>query len=467
MAGADIGIYGLGVMGLNIALNMQSKGFTVAVYNRTLQRVTDFAEGPAKGKNVICTYSLADFVRSLCKSRKIMVMVRAGDVVDTVINDLSHLLERGDLIIDGGNSHFADTARRTSELAQKGLLFIGAGISGGAKGALDGPSIMAGGSKKAYELVWPILTKIAAHIGTEPCCAYVGDGGAGHYVKMVHNGIEYSDMQLISEAYQLMKVALGMTGSEIRSVFEVWNAGLLSSYLTEITADILAKKDSDTGEDLVEMILDEADQKGTGVWAGQSALAVGTAAPAITEAVFGRCIAADKSERIALAQEFKGPDSSYQGPAEDFVNALEAALYAAKICAYAQGFALMRRAAKEYSWALNLGQIARIWRGGCIIRARLLGQISDAFEREPGISNLLFDSYFKTAIRQAQPKWRKVVSVAAQLGIAAPGLASALNYFDSYRTERSSSNLIQAQRDYFGGHTYKRIDKQGRFHTDW
>jgi len=467
MAKADIGLWGLAVMGQNLARNMESKGFTVAVYNRTLQKVKDFAESRAKDKNIVPTYEIKDFIDALSMPRKVMIMVKAGEAVDMVIEQIIPFLEKDDLIIDGGNSHFSDTIRRYRELEGKGLSYIGVGISGGEEGALKGPSIMPGGNKEAYARVEPIFTKISAHVDNQPCCAYIGDDGAGHFVKMVHNGIEYGDMQLISEAYYLMKNALGMSTYEMHKVFAEWNTGDLNSYLIEITSDILSKKDPETGNPLVEMILDEAAQKGTGAWTSQSALGLGVPAPTIAEAVFARCISAIKDERVAAAKELNGPDGKYSGDKDEFVKAIHDALYASKICSYAQGFALMASAAEQYHWTLNLGEISMLWRAGCIIRAHFLSRIKEAFDRDKNLANLLLDPYFKNIIEKTQQNWRKVIITAVQLGIPVPAFSSALNYFDSYRNERSGANMIQAQRDYFGAHTYKRTDKEGVFHADW
>jgi len=467
MAKADIGLWGLAVMGQNLVLNMESKGFTVAVFNRTTQKTKDFVEGKAKGKNIIPAYKVKDFIDSLTKPRKVMLMVKAGKPVDMVIEQILPYLKKGDLIIDGGNSHFSDTIRRCNQLKEKGLLYIGTGISGGEEGALKGPSIMPGGSKEAYAAIEPIFTRIAAQIDGEPCCTYIGDDGAGHFVKMVHNGIEYAVLQLICEAYYLMKNALAMPAEQMHDVFADWNTGDLDSYLIQITADILSKKDTETGKPLVEMILDKAGQKGTGAWTSQSALALGIPAPTIAEAVFARCISAIKSERLAASKQLSGPGGKYSGDKEDFIKAIHDALYASKICSYAQGFAMMAAAAKEYNWQLNFGQIAMIWRGGCIIRAHFLNRIKQAYQRNANLANLLLDDYFKNIANKAQSNWRKVVATAAHLGIPVPAFSSALNYYDSYRTEQLSANLLQAQRDYFGAHTYERIDKKGSFHTDW
>ena len=467
MAKADIGLWGLAVMGENLVLNMESKGFTVAVFNRTKERTEQFARSGAKGKNIIPAYEVKDFIDSLSKPRKIMLMVKAGRPADEVIAQILPYLEKGDLIIDGGNSNFADTIRRCGEIEAKGLFYIGTGVSGGEEGALKGPSIMPGGSRKAYGLVEPIFTKISAQVDNQPCCTYIGDNGAGHYVKMVHNGIEYGDMQLICEAYYLMNKALGMTAGQMHKVFAEWNKGDLNSYLIEITADILSKKDADTGRPMVDVILDRAGQKGTGAWTSQSALSLGVAAPTIAEAVFARCISAIKEERVAASKILDGPKGKYAGGRSGFVKAVHDALYASKICSYAQGFALMAAAAKEFGWQLSFGEISMIWRGGCIIRAHFLSRIKDAFERNPNLANLLLDPYFNEIVEKAQSNWRKVVITAAKLGIPIPAFGSAINYYDSYRNPRLSANMIQAQRDYFGAHTYERLDKKGVFHTEW
>ena len=467
MAKADIGLWGLAVMGQNLVLNMENKGFTVAVYNRTTQKVKNFTQGSAANKNIIGADTVSDFISALAKPRKVMLMVKAGKPVDMVIEQIVPFLEKGDLIIDGGNSHYPDTIRRCKKLEEKGLLFIGTGISGGEEGALNGPSIMPGGSKEAYTLIEPIFTKIAAKVNSAPCCIYIGPDGAGHFVKMVHNGIEYADMQLIAEAYYIMKNVLGSGTDQMQQTFADWNQGPLSSYLIEITADILSKKDPETAEPLVEMILDKAGQKGTGAWTAQTALELGVPTPTIAEAVFARCISAIKTERIAAAKLLSAPDTEFTGQRQDFVRAVHDALYASKICAYAQGFALMAAAAKQYDWALDFGQIAMIWRAGCIIRARFLDAIADAFDREADLANLMLDPYFKDILASTQANWRKVVATAAQLGSPTPAFGSALNYFDSYRSERLWANMIQAQRDYFGAHTYERIDRKGICHTDW
>lgn len=468
MGKADIGLIGLAVMGENLVLNMESKGFTVAVYNRTVSRVTDFVNGRGKGKNIIGATSLEELVQSLKRPRKVMLMVKAGQPVDDFIEQLIPLLDEGDIIIDGGNSHFPDTNRRTKRVEEAGLLFVGAGVSGGEEGALKGPSIMPGGSKAAWEHVKPIFQKIAAEVaGDVPCCQWVGDAGAGHFVKMVHNGIEYGDMQLICEAYYIMKHALGLTADELHEVFAEWNKGELDSYLIEITRDIFAKIDKDTGQPLVELILDTAGQKGTGKWTSQAALDLGIATPTITEAVFARFLSAIKDERVAAEKILTGPDLKYEGDREEFIEAIRQALFASKICSYAQGFAMMKQASEEWGWNLNFGEIALMWRGGCIIRAQFLENIKEAFDEDPNLPNLLLAPYFREAINKAQPGWRKVVATATELGLPIPGFSSALSYYDGYRRGTLSANLIQAQRDYFGAHTYQRIDRPGIFHTEW
>ncbi|HPT93883.1 MAG TPA: decarboxylating NADP(+)-dependent phosphogluconate dehydrogenase [Limnochordia bacterium] len=468
MGKADIGLIGLAVMGENLVLNMESKGYTVAVYNRTVQKVTDFVEGRAKGKNIIGTYSLQELVDSLKKPRKIMLMVKAGQPVDAFIEQLIPLLEKGDVIIDGGNSHFEDTNRRTKRVEEAGLLYIGTGVSGGEEGALKGPSIMPGGSPDAWPLVKPIFQSIAAKVadGT-PCCQWVGKEGAGHFVKTVHNGIEYGDMQLISEAYYIMRYALGMSAQEMHEVFAEWNKGELDSYLIQITSEILAKVDQETKKPMVELILDAAGQKGTGKWTSQTALDLGIAAPTIAEAVFARCLSAVKEERAAASKVLSGPTGTYDGDRKAFVEDIRQALYASKICSYAQGFALMREASKEFGWDLNFGDIALMWRNGCIIRAQFLERIKEAFDQNPDLPNLLIAPYFKEAVEKAQPGWRRVVVKAVELGLPIPAFSSALAYFDGYRRETLWANMIQAQRDYFGAHTYKRIDKPGVYHTEW
>ena len=468
MSKADIGLIGLAVMGENLVLNMESKGYLVAVFNRTLKRVTNFVEGRAKGKNIIGTYSLEELVDSLKKPRKIMLMVKAGQPVDNFIEKLIPLLDKGDIIIDGGNSYFPDTNRRSKRVEDAGLLYVGAGVSGGEEGALTGPSIMPGGSIEAWEEIKPIFQSIAAKVADGyPCCQWIGKEGAGHFVKMVHNGIEYGDMQLICEAYYIMKHALGLTAVELHEVFSEWNKGELDSYLIEITSNIFSKVDKETKQPLVELIMDTAGQKGTGKWTSQAALELGIATPTVTEAVFARCLSAIKDQRVAAAKILTGPDGKYEGDRDEFIEAIRQALYASKICSYAQGFAMMREASKEWDWDLKFGEIALMWRGGCIIRAQFLEHIKDAFVENPDLPNLLLAPYFKEAVEKAQPGWRKVVSTATELGLPIPGFSSALSYFDGYRRARLSANLIQAQRDYFGAHTYRRIDKPGVFHTEW
>jgi 6-phosphogluconate dehydrogenase len=464
---ADIGVIGMAVMGQNLALNIESRGYAVAVYNRTAEKTRELAEGEGKGRKLLPAFSLEQFVASLASPRKVFLMVQAGKAVDELIGQLEPLLARGDILIDGGNSFFQDTIRRSKAAEAKGLLFIGTGVSGGEEGALRGPSMMPGGHRAAYDATGKIFRDIAAKVGDDPCCAYIGTDGAGHYVKMVHNGIEYGDMELISEAYFIMKNMLGMSHDEMHEEFARWNRGDLESYLIEITAEILAKKDGQTGEPLVEAILDRAGQKGTGKWTSQSALDLGVAAPTIAEAVFARCVSAIKSERVEAAKLLAGPGTVFTGDRKEFVEAIRDALYASKICSYAQGFSLLRAAAAEYKWDLRYGEIASIWRGGCIIRARFLGRIKEAYDRDPGLANLILDPYFRGAATVAQLKWRRVVATATELGVPIPAFSSALSWFDSYRSARLPANMIQAQRDYFGAHTYERVDRPGSFHTEW
>jgi 6-phosphogluconate dehydrogenase len=467
---ADIGLVGLAVMGENLILNMESKGFTVACYNRTVSKVDDFINGRGKGKKLIGCHSIEELANSLEKPRRIMLMVKAGSPVDDFIALIVPHLERGDIVIDGGNSHFSDSIRRTKALAEKGLLFIGSGVSGGEEGALKGPAIMPGGNAAAWPSMKPIFEAIAAKAddGT-PCCAWIGNDGAGHFVKMVHNGIEYGDMQLICEAYQLMSRGLGMSAAEMHEVFMEWNKGTLDSYLIQITADILAKTDPETNKPVVDLILDTAGQKGTGKWASVAGLDMGIAIPQITEAVFARCLSAIKEERVAASGELNGPDAEFHGERKDFITQLHDAVYAAKICSYAQGFQLMRAASKEHNWNLNFGEIASIWRGGCIIRAQFLGRISKAYDANPDLANLLLNPYFNEVIADTQASWRNVIKTAVDLGIPIPAMGTALNYYDAYRCDRLPANLLQAQRDYFGAHMYERVDKpRGEFfHTDW
>ena len=469
MKKADIGLVGLAVMGENLVMNMESKGFTVAVYNRTSDKVKNFVEGRAKGKNIIGTYSLQELADNLAKPRKVMLMVKAGQAVDNIIEQLLPYLEEGDIIIDGGNSHFPDTIRRAEYIESKGLLYVGTGVSGGEEGALNGPSMMPGGSPAAWEYVKPIFQGICAKVedGT-PCCDWVGEGGAGHFVKMVHNGIEYGDMQLICEAYQLMRDYLGMSADEMHEVFAEWNEAELDSYLIEITRDILAFKDTD-GAPIVDKILDTAGQKGTGKWTGIAALDEGVPLTLIGEAVFSRCLSAIKEERVAASKVLEGPTPKFEGDKKAFINDIRKALFAAKIVSYAQGYTLMRAAAKTYGWNLNYGGIALMWRGGCIIRSVFLGKIKDAFDKNPELTNLLLDPYFKGIIDEAQAGWRRVCAAAMTNGIPVPAMSTALSYYDGYRCEKLPANLLQAQRDYFGAHTYERLDHpRGEFfHTNW
>jgi len=466
---ADIGLIGLAVMGENLILNMESKGFTVACFNRTVSKVDDFINGRAKGKNIIGCHSIEQLVESLAKPRKIMLMVKAGQAVDDFIELLLPQLESGDIIIDGGNSHFPDTIRRTALVESKGKLYIGTGVSGGEEGALLGPSIMPGGSPAAWPCVKAIFQRIAAKTDDGlPCCDWVGENGAGHFVKMVHNGIEYGDMQMICEVYQIMKEGLGMTNAEMHGVFAEWCEGELNSYLIEITRDILAYKDED-GNEVIDLILDTAGQKGTGKWTVIEALNVGQPLTLIGEAVFARCLSALKDERVKAAKALKGRRSKFRGDKDKFVYDLRQALYASKIVSYAQGYQLMRAAAAEYKWNLNYGGIALMWRGGCIIRSAFLGKIKEAFAKKLKLENLLLDPFFKTAVKKAQSSWRRVVAASVKLGIPMPAMSSALAYYDGYRSERLPANLLQAQRDYFGAHTYERVDKpRGEFfHTNW
>ena len=469
MQQADIGLVGLAVMGENLVLNMESRGYTVAVFNRTVEKVDNFVNSRAKGKKVVGAHTLQQLVQSLKSPRKVMLMVKAGKPVDEFIEMLIPLMQKGDIIIDGGNSHFPDTMRRTKYLESKGLHYIGTGVSGGEEGALLGPSIMPGGSPAAWEHVKPIFQSIAAKVedGT-PCCDWVGENGAGHFVKMVHNGIEYGDMQLICEAYQIMKELLGMSAGEMHDVFKQWNSGVLDSYLIEITRDILAFKDGD-GSPLVDRILDTAGQKGTGKWTSVSSLDLGIPLTLISEAVYARCLSALKEERVKASNVLQGPKPKFSGDKKAFLADLEKALYASKIVSYAQGFTLMRAAAEEFKWNLNYGGVALMWRGGCIIRSVFLGKIKDAFEKNHSLSNLLLDPYFKENIEASQDAWRRVISTAVLNGIWVPAFSTALNYFDGYRNARLPANLLQAQRDYFGAHQYERTDKpRGEFfHTNW
>ncbi|WP_027416002.1 NADP-dependent phosphogluconate dehydrogenase [Aneurinibacillus terranovensis] len=468
MAQQQIGVIGLAVMGKNLALNIESRGYSVSVYNRSFEKTEEFLKTEAEGKNFVGTSTIEEFVNSLEKPRKILLMVKAGAPTDATIDSLKPYLEKGDILIDGGNTFFQDTIRRNKELEAAGIHFIGTGVSGGEEGALKGPSIMPGGQKEAYELVEPILKAISAKVNGDPCCTYIGPNGAGHYVKMVHNGIEYGDMQLISEAYFIMKHVLGLGAGELHEVFEEWNKGELDSYLIEITADIFTKVDEETGKPLVDVILDTAGQKGTGKWTSQSALDLGVPLPIITESVFARFISAMKEERVKASKLLKGPENkAFEGNREEVIEAVRKALYMSKICSYAQGFAQMRAASEEYNWNLRYGDIAMIFRGGCIIRAQFLQKIKEAYDRDPDLANLLLDPYFKEIVESYQSALREVVGLAIQRGIPVPSFSSALAYYDSYRTETLPANLLQAQRDYFGAHTYQRVDKEGVFHTDW
>ena len=470
MGKCNIGLIGLAVMGENLVLNMENHGFSVAVFNRTTTKVTDFIEGRAKGKNITGCYSVEELVENLESPRKIMMLVKAGKPVDQFIDMIIPHLDEGDIIIDGGNSHFPDTIRRTKYVESKGLLYIGTGVSGGEEGALNGPSIMPGGSVKAWKAVKPIFQSIAAKVADgSPCCEWVGDNGAGHFVKMVHNGIEYGDMQMICEAYSIMKNILGMSADEMQPVFKQWNEGELDSYLIEITRDILGKKDDETGKPMLDVILDTAGQKGTGKWTSQAALDAGCPAPTVAEAVFARAMSAIKEERVAASKLLKGPDTKIDVNKSEFIEMIRKALYASKICSYAQGYQLMKLAAEEYNWDLKFGEIALMWRGGCIIRAQFLGKIKEAFDNNPKLRNLLLDDYFKAVIDNNQKAWRHVVAKAVETGIPVPAFSSALSYYDGYRSDVLPANLLQAQRDYFGAHTYERIDKpRGEFfHTNW
>ncbi|WP_085524147.1 NADP-dependent phosphogluconate dehydrogenase [Tuberibacillus sp. Marseille-P3662] len=467
MSKQQIGVIGLAVMGRNLALNIESRGYSVAVYNRSSEKTETMLE-EAQGKQVVGTYSIKELVDSLEKPRKILLMVKAGKATDATIEQLLPHLDQGDILIDGGNTYFENTRRRNQDLAEKGIHFIGTGVSGGEEGALNGPSIMPGGQKEAFDKVEPILKDIAAKVDGEPCTTYIGPDGAGHYVKMVHNGIEYGDMQLISEAYYVLKHVLGLSTEEMAQVFSDWNQGELDSYLIEITADIFTKYDDKTGQPMVDVILDTAGQKGTGKWTSQDALGLGVPLPIITESVFSRFISALKEERTAASKVLSGPDvEPFNGDKDDLIEAVRKALYMSKIVSYAQGFAQMKAASEEYDWNLEYGNIAMIFRGGCIIRAGFLQKIKEAYDRDPNLNNLLLDDYFKSIVESYQGALRKVNAVAMERGIPVPGFSSALAYYDSYRSERLPANLLQAQRDYFGAHTYQRVDQEGTFHTDW
>jgi len=467
MAKQQIGVVGLAVMGKNLAFNIESRGYTVSVFNRSREK-TDAMMQEATGKNIVPTYSIEEFVQSLETPRKILLMVKAGPATDATIEQLKPHLEKGDILIDGGNTFFQDTIRRNKELSDLGFHFIGTGVSGGEEGALKGPSIMPGGQKEAYDLVAPILQAISAKVNGDPCCTYIGPDGAGHFVKMVHNGIEYGDMQLIGESYFLLKNILGLSNDELHQVFSDWNQGELDSYLIEITRDIFTKIDEETGKPLVDMILDKAGQKGTGKWTSQNALDLGVPLPIITESVFARFISAMKDERVQASKILTGPTSgAFSGNRKEFIEQVRQALYFSKICSYAQGFAQMRVASEEYGWDLKFGEIAMIWRGGCIIRAQFLQKIKDAYDRDSQLKNLLLDPYFKDIADRYQDSLRNVIATAVMNGIPVPGFSAALSYYDSYRTKNLPANLLQAQRDYFGAHTYERVDKEGIFHTKW
>ncbi|MFS0858951.1 MULTISPECIES: NADP-dependent phosphogluconate dehydrogenase [Paenibacillus] len=467
MAKQQIGVIGLAVMGKNLALNIESRGFTVSVFNRSPEKTNDLLK-EAEGKNLTGTFSIEEFVASLESPRKILIMVQAGYATDATIEQLLPHLDEGDIIIDGGNAYFPDTQRRSKELEDKGIRFIGTGVSGGEEGALKGPAIMPGGQESAYKLVEPILTAISAKVGDDPCCTYIGPDGAGHYVKMVHNGIEYGDMQLIGEAYHLLKSVLNVSVEELHAIFTEWNQGELDSYLIEITADIFSKYDPETGKPMVDVILDAAGQKGTGKWTSQSALDLGVPLSMITESVFSRFLSAMKDERVAASKILNGPAvEAFSGDKKAFIENVRKALFASKIVSYAQGFAQMRAASDEYGWDLKYGNIAMIFRGGCIIRSQFLQNIKEAYDKDAALKNLLLDPYFQNIVESYQGAWREVVAAAVIQGVPVPGFSSALSYYDSYRTERLPANLLQAQRDYFGAHTFKRLDKEGSFHHNW
>ena len=463
------GLIGLGVMGQNFVLNVERNGFEVAVYNRTAETTEKYIAGPAAGKNIKPAYTLKEFVDALESPRKIMLLVKAGSPVDATIQQLIPLLDKGDLIIDGGNSFFTDTERRAKELESQGFNFFGMGVSGGEEGALWGPSLMPGGSRDAYKEVEPIMNAVAAKADEdgEPCVTYLGPGGSGHYVKMVHNGIEYGDMELIAEAYYLLDRALGLSAQEFHEIFTEWNKAELSSFLIEITAKVFSKVDEDTGEPLVDVILDKAGQKGTGRWMGENALELGISIPTIIAAVNGRIISSQKEERVHASSVLTGPTKKYEGGSQKLIDATRDALYVSKICSYAQGMSLLKKASVEYGYNMDLGTIARIWRAGCIIRARLLNDITSAFNRNKDLPNLLVDDAFRESVNSRQESWRFVIQTAIESGIPMPAMSASLAYYDSYRSERLPANLIQAQRDFFGAHTFERIDKPGTFHADW
>jgi 6-phosphogluconate dehydrogenase len=468
MTQSDIGLIGLAVMGENLVLNMESKGFSVAVFNRTTAVTEKFAATRARGKNITPTTTIQDFVAALKPPRKAMMMIKAGNPVDQVIGEIVPFLEKGDVLIDGGNSLFTDTQRRCKEIEAKGIHYIGCGVSGGEEGALKGPSLMPGGSREGYEIIAPIFTKIAAQVDGEPCCRYMGPNGAGHYVKMVHNGIEYGDMQLICEAYAILKNVLGLGADELSEIFSDWNRGALDSYLIEITAEIFRKIDPDTGKPLVDVILDKAGQKGTGLWTLQSALKESVVISTINAAVEARVISSRKAERVAASKILPQPEPlKFTDDRKELIQCVHDALYASKIISYAQGMELLGAASTTYKWDLNFGDIATIWRGGCIIRAKFLNRITDAYARDPHLHNLMMDKYFTDILARTQHNWRDAVATAIRHGVATPSFSASLAYFDSYRSARLPANLLQAQRDFFGAHTYERVDKPGFFHTDW
>ena len=461
------GLTGLAVMGQNLARNVAHKGFPIVVHNRTAQKTTEFlSEHSAEGQ-ITGEIEVADFVRALETPRAIMIMVKAGAPVDAVIEELKPHLSKGDILIDGGNSLYSDTQRRLKSLEAEGFRYLGAGVSGGEEGALNGPSIMPGGTREAYELVAPIFTKIAAQVDGTACCTYIGEGGAGHYVKMIHNGIEYADMQLIAEAYDLLKNVIGLSNDDLARTFSEWNAGDLDSFLIQITAQIFKTRDVETGDYLVDRVLDKAEQKGTGKWTSQNALDLGVPATTITEAVFARVLSSLKDQRVAASKTLPGPSVTFQGDRQAFIQDVRDALYASKVVAYAQGFQQMLAAAEENQWTLHPGEIATIWRGGCIIRARFLDRIKEAYDENPQLNNLLMAPYFRDAVAKGQEGWRRVISEAVRMGVPVPAFSSALAYYDGYRRERLPANLIQAQRDLFGAHTYERVDKPGKFHSQW
>ncbi|MBN72751.1 MAG: phosphogluconate dehydrogenase (NADP(+)-dependent, decarboxylating) [Gimesia sp.] len=470
MSKHDIGLVGLAVMGQNLVLNMANHGYSVGVFNRTTSTTDEFVSQKTDEQQITGYHTLQELVDNLATPRKVMLMVKAGPAVDAIIDDLKGMLSPGDIIIDGGNTHFDDTNRRTKEVEDAGLLFIGTGVSGGEEGALKGPSIMPGGSPDGWPHVKSILQDISAKVGENndiPCCEWVGEAGAGHYVKMVHNGIEYGDMQLICESYYILKHALGLTNEELYKVFDEWNRGELESYLIEITRDIFTVLDGETGDYLVDKILDTAKQKGTGKWMSQHALDLGVPTTLITEAVYARCLSAQKEARVRASKILSGPDKKFEGDRDQFIEDVRQALYASKLCSYAQGYVQLNSAAEHFGWKLNNGDIALLWRGGCIIRSTFLQDIKAAFDKNPELENLLLDDFFRNAVEKAQPSWRRVVATAVELGLPVPSFTAALSYYDGYRQARLPANLLQAQRDYFGAHTYQRIDKEGTFHTDW